>query len=229
MACIGIGPLTHTGLVLASASSGRLDVLRRAGVEPIVRVSAVDESALTASLPPEERLPSRLPLNLAVAKCREVAIRLAQDEPALRGAVVVGCDSMLEFDGEILGKPEDRDDAVRRLRQMSGSSGVLHTGHAMMRVGDPSAEEKHPCSALASTRVDFEPFTEYELQRYVDTGEPLNVAGSFTLDGLGGAFITGIAGDPSNVVGISLPLVRRMLAAHFDVAWTSLWAPSEDR
>ncbi len=194
-------------LVLASASPARLATLRSAGVEPVVIVSGVDESQLDG-LPPAE-----LALRLAELKCAAVAAR--DDLPA--DALVLGCDSVLELDGEALGKPADPDDAARRWRRMRGRSGVLHTGHCLC---DTASGEV--AAATASTIVHFADVTDHEIAAYVATGEPLYVAGAFTVDGLGGAFVTGIEGDHHNVVGVSLPLVRELTAA-LGRSWTGLW------
>ena len=196
-----------TTLVLASQSPARLATLRAAGVEPLVVVSGVDESQV-ADVPPAE-----LALQLAELKCAAVSGR--PEVPA--GALVLGCDSVLELDGEALGKPDDADEARTRWRAMRGRSGVLHTGHAL-RDGDRVA------AATASTTVHFADLTDEEIDAYVATGEPLHVAGAFTVDGLGGAFVTGIEGDHHNVVGLSLPLLRDLLA-ELGHSWTSLWPP----
>ena len=196
-----------TTLVLASASPARLATLRSAGVEPVVIVSGVDESQLEG-LPPAE-----LALQLAVLKCATVAAR--DDLPT--DAVVLGCDSVLELDGQALGKPDDAADAVRRWEAMRGRSGVLHTGHSLRAPGSGRAT-----AATASTTVHFADVSDEEIRAYVATGEPLQVAGAFTVDGLGGAFVTGIEGDFHNVVGVSLPLVRSLLA-ELGEPWTGLW------
>jgi septum formation protein len=195
-------------LVLASQSPARLSVLRSAGVEPDVIVSGVDESRLDG-LPPEE-----LALQLAELKCAAVADR--DGVPA--GALVLGCDSVLDLDGEALGKPDDADDAVRRWRAMRGRSGVLHTGHCLRDTANG-----HVAAAVGSTTVHFADVTDAEIAAYVATGEPLHVAGAFTVDGLGGAFVTGIEGDHHNVVGLSLPLLRD-LVGELGHAWPDLWS-----
>ncbi|RZS90241.1 septum formation protein [Motilibacter rhizosphaerae] len=188
-------------LVLASASPARLQTLRSAGLDPEVLVSGVDETQVTG--PPPE-----LALELARRKARAVA--------ALRpDALVVGCDSVLELDGRALGKPRDADDARARWREMRGRSGVLHTGHCAVLGGRELARG-------AATTVHFAQVSDEEVEAYVATGEPLAVAGAFTVDGLGGAFVTGVEGDPHNVVGISLPLLR-VLLGELGVAWPSLW------
>jgi septum formation protein len=199
-------PPPTTRLVLASASPARLETLRRAGLDPEVVVSGVDESGVAAGRPAD------VALELARRKARAAAGRL--HEPAL----VVGCDSVLELDGEALGKPGSAADAAARWRAMRGRCGVLHTGHCLVDTATGRMEE-----ATASTTVHFAEPSDAEVDAYVATGEPLSVAGAFTIDGLGGAFVRRIDGDPHNVVGISLPLLREMAAA-LGVDWPDLWA-----
>ncbi len=195
-----------TRLVLASASPARLATLRAGGVEPTVVVSGVSESAVSGLGP------AALALRLAELKCAAVAETLTD------GSVVLGCDSVLELDGEALGKPDDEADAIRRWRAMRGRSGVLHTGHALR-----DTATGRDASATGSTVVHFADVSDDEIAAYVATGEPLEVAGAFTIDGLGGAFVTGIEGDHHNVVGLSLPLLRDLLA-ELGHPWTDLWA-----
>jgi septum formation protein len=196
-----------TPLVLASASPARLSTLRNAGIEPVVIVSGVDEDQVTGLAPAD------LALALARLKCDAVAER--DDLPP--GALVVGCDSVLELDGQALGKPADPVEATARWRQMRGRSGVLHTGHSLRdTVSGRSA------SATASTTVHFADVDDDEIDAYVATGEPLHVAGAFTVDGFAGAYVTGIEGDHHNVVGVSLPLLRR-LATDLGHPWHTLW------
>lgn len=202
-------------LVLASASPARLTVLRAAGVEPVVRVSGVDEDAVAAGL--VDPTPERLVVELARAKAEAVATAVAAELP---DAVVVGCDSMLSFDGEVLGKPGTPELARRRWLRMAGRSGELLTGHVVLRL-DGGTRTKE-AAATESTVVRFGSPSERELEAYLATGEPLSVAGGFTLDGLGGWFVDGIDGDPSSVVGISLPLTRRLLA-EVGVSVVDLW------
>jgi septum formation protein len=194
-------------LVLASASPARLATLRSAGIEPLVIVSGVDESQVDVLPPPE------LALQLAELKCSAVAERADLPEDGL----VLGCDSVLELDGEAFGKPRDAEEAVARWHQMRGRSGVLHTGHSLRETTSARV-----AAATASTTVHFADLSDDEITAYVATGEPLSVAGAFTVDGLGGAFVTGIEGDHHNVVGLSLPLVRE-LVAELGRAWTDLW------
>lgn len=194
-------------LILASASPARLATLRSAGVEPTVIVSGVDEEQIDG-LPPAE-----LALQLAELKAAAVTARPEGSPDAL----VLGCDSVLELDGQAFGKPVDAVEAISRWQAMRGRSGVLHTGHALhdRATGQVAA-------ATASTVVHFADLTDDEITAYVGTGEPLQVAGAFTVDGLGGAFVTGIEGDHHNVVGVSLPLVRD-LVAELGHSWTDLW------
>ena len=195
-------------LVLASQSPARLETLRSAGVDPVVIVSGVDEDQIT-HLPPAE-----LALQLAELKCAAVAGR--DDLPD--DALVLGCDSVLELDGEALGKPESADVAEQRWRAMRGRTGVLHTGHCLRETSSGRV-----AAATASTTVHFADVSDEEIAAYVATGEPLWVAGAFTVDGLGGAFVTGIEGDHHNVVGVSLPLLRD-LVNELGHTWTDLWA-----
>ena len=208
-------------ILLASQSSGRLATLRAAGVEPLVRVSDVDEHAVLRVLAADSRqepTPVQQVQALARAKAEEVAAAVTRAErEADPSLVVVGCDSMLEIDGRVVGKPETAAIARERWRSMRGRTGVLHSGHALVRVGNGAR-----AGGVSSTTVRFGSPTDAEIDAYVATGEPLGCAGAFTIDGLGGAFIDGIDGDPHGVVGISLPLLRRLLA-DLDVRWTDLW------
>jgi septum formation protein len=197
-------------LVLASASPARLATLRTAGLSPEVLVSGVDEAAVTASTVAE------LVSLLAQLKAESAAARLDRDSQT---TIVIGCDSLLELDGTAYGKPGSAAEAIERWRRMRGHSGILHTGHhALLR----RTGQQGSASAVASTTVHFAELSDAEITAYVATGEPLEVAGAFTVDGLGGAFISGIEGDHHNVVGISLPLLRTLLAG-LGIAWPSLW------
>jgi septum formation protein len=180
--------------VLASASPARLRTLRSAGVEPEVIVSGVDEDAITADSAAE------LVQVLAEAKAGAVA-------DLCPAALVLGCDSLLEFGGRALGKPGTAAEAINRWRELSGGTGVLHTGHALIDTGTGRR-----LGRVASTEVQFAQVTEAEIAFYVASGEPLNVAGAFTIDGLGGWYVEAIRGDHHNVVGLSLPLLRSLLA-----------------
>jgi septum formation protein len=197
-------------LILASRSPARLHTLRAAGIEPEVMVSDVDEEALEAAAP--EASPEQLALLLARAKAEMVAATV--DGPA----IVLGCDSVFELDGTAFGKPQSPDVARQRWRQMMGRAGTLHTGHHVIETSTGRST-----SEVASTVVHMGTMSDEEMDDYLATGEPLHVAGGFTLDGLGGAFVEAVEGDPSNVVGISLPTVRRLLS-ELGVRWTSLWS-----
>ncbi|SDE27558.1 septum formation protein [Blastococcus fimeti] len=194
-------------LVLASASPARLSLLRQAGLAPEVVVSHVDESAYYAP-----RVAEQVAL-LAAAKAAAVA---KQETDAL----VIGADSLLEFGGKPLGKPADAADARDRWRRMSGRSGVLHTGQALFDVRDGAVASRD--IAVASTVVYFAEPTQPEIEAYLATGEPLAVAGAFTLDGLGAPFVRRVEGDPAAVVGLSLTVLRTQLAKR-GLAITDLW------
>ena len=206
-------------LVLGSASAGRLSVLRKAGVEPVVLVSDVDEDAIIASL--GDAGPGVVVRALATAKAQRVAESL--DASLSSDCVVVGCDSMLEFDGRLTGKPGSPDVARQQWNSMAGRSAVLHTGHCVLRLTDGAVAAQ--VSELGSTTVHFGEPSTTDLDAYIGTGEPLWVAGAFTVDGLGGPFVAGIEGDHHNVVGLSLPLLRTLLL-ELGVDWTSLWQPT---
>ncbi len=205
-------------VVLASASPARLSVLRSAGLDPLVEVADVDEEGLLASIP--DASAAEKVVHLAGAKATSVARRIGAEHP---DALLIGCDSMLMFDGELVGKPGSVDDARKRWRTMAGGTGELYTGHCVLRLAD--GEIDRVAEAAAVTTVRFADPSDAELEAYLATGEPVNVAGAFTLDGRGAWFVDGIDGDPSNVIGISLPLVRRLFAA-VDVQVTDLWRPA---
>src|SRR5689334_20659243 len=196
--------------VLASASPARLRTLRAAGLEPEVIVSGVDESNV------ESASAAALCATLARLKAEAVVNRLRQHGRS--DAIVLGCDSLLEFDGRILGKPADAQEATARWRDMRGRSGMLHTGHCLVRVDDGDIAE-----AVASTTVWFADVTDQEIATYVGTGEPMQVAGAFTIDGLGGWFVERIEGDAGNVIGVSLPVLRGLLTK-LGVGVADLWA-----
>ncbi|MGJ7908788.1 Maf family protein [Actinopolyspora sp. H202] len=213
-------------LVLASASPARLSVLRAAGVEPVVRVSGVDEHAVTASL--SDPSPAEVVTALARAKASAVVDQVAAEFP---DAVIVGCDSMLwtpgEHADELVGKPETPELAAERWERMAGGTGSLLTGHAVLRLRDGTTVAEHG-DHLATT-VRFGRPSRDELDSYIATGEPMKVAGGFTLDGFGGWFVTGVDGDPASVLGISLSLTRSLLA-EVGVSVVSLWnAPIAER
>jgi septum formation protein len=226
-----------TKLVLASASPARLQLLKAAGIAADVIVSGVDESAVQADRPDAlSGTLARLKAEAVAARLRHRASHTpptARPAPPAAGAasaaaghappadgpasaaagpvdghvLVLGCDSVLAFDGQVLGKPTDPHDAVRRWRAMRGRSGVLYTGHCLIdtRTGTSAA-------AVASTTVHFADLSDTEIAAYVATGEPLRVAGAFTIDGFGGPFVDRIEGDPGTVIGLSLPLLRRLMS-----------------
>ncbi|MFD8499676.1 Maf family protein [Amycolatopsis sp. NPDC059657] len=201
--------------VLASQSPARLAVLRAAGIDPSVVVSGVDEDAIAAAL--TDPTPSETVTALAMAKAEAVV-------ETVRGthsdAVIVACDSMLSINGALVGKPGTPEVARARWAEMAGRSGELLTGHAIIRLD--GGERSKETSGSHITTVRFADPSPAELDAYIATGEPLVVAGSFTLDGMGGWFVEGIDGDPSSVIGISLPLTRKLLA-EVGVSVVDLW------
>jgi septum formation protein len=199
-------------LILASASPARRALLAAAGIDAEVMVSGVDESVVEA----EDAY--TLSLGLARMKARTVAADLAADP----GALVLGCDSVLAFEGEIFGKPASAEESVKRWMMMRGRSGVLHTGHHLTGLVSGKQAE-----GVGTTVVHFADITDEEIAAYVATEEPLSVAGSFTLDGRGGAFVDRIEGDPGNVIGLSLPLLRNLLG-EMDISITQLWRKTDE-
>jgi septum formation protein len=204
-------------VVLASASAGRLAVLRGAGIEPVVLVSGVDEDAVRTARAGET--PGAVIQALAVAK-GEAVVREHAADPVMTSSLVISGDSMLLLDGELQGKPHTRDEMLRRWALQMGRTGELITGHAVLRVEAGRIAAR--ASGHISTMVTMGRPSRAELEAYAATGEPLEVAGAFTIDGLGGWFVESIDGDPSCVVGLSLPLVRRLLA-DVGVRVTDLW------
>jgi septum formation protein len=194
-----------TRVVLGSASTGRLSVLRTAGIDPVVVVSGVDEDAVIAAHPGS---PAEVVLALAEAKADDVVGRLDPDLSA--DCVVIGCDSMLLLDGRLCGKPGTAEAARQQWHSMAGRSGELLTGHCAVRLS--GGREVARASETGSTTVHFATPSDTDLQAYIAGGEPLSVAGAFTIDGQGGWFVDRIDGDPSNVIGLSLPLMRKLLA-----------------
>ncbi|WP_431955969.1 nucleoside triphosphate pyrophosphatase [Nocardia lijiangensis] len=205
-----------TTLILASASPARREVLHSAGIDPVVRVSDVDEDAVAAALP-ADTTPQTVVVELARAKAAAVAATIPE---FAADCVVVGCDSMLLVDGTLQGKPHTPEVARARWAEMAGRSADLITGHCVLRMRDGEiVAEAVDCSATA---VHFAKPDPDELDAYIATGEPLQVAGAFTLDGLGGWFVDRIEGDPSSVIGIGLPLLRRLLG-DVGVGIAQLW------
>lgn len=223
-------------ILLASKSPGRLDTLRAAGLDPVVRVSGVDEPAVLTELAARKAAEGLEPPTaaeqvqaLARAKALDVLASLSAAEragdledapeglPASAEVLVVGGDSMLEIDGRTVGKPRTPERAIERWREMRGRSGVLATGHAVVRASDGAM-----ALGVSTATVRFAQVTDAEIDAYVATGEPLWCAGAFTIDGLGGAFVESVEGDPHGVVGVSLPLLRRLLA-ELGEAWPDQW------
>jgi septum formation protein len=192
-------------VVLASASAARLTVLRAAGLDPEIIASGVDEDSFEAPTTRE------LVGLLAGAKARAVAA-------GLDDGLVIGCDSMLDLDGDAYGKPADAAEAIVQWRQMSGKTGTLFTGHCVIDAANGGS-----AWGVAATTVRFGTPTEDEIAAYVATGEPLKMAGAFTIEGLGGWFVDSIDGDHNNVIGISLPLLRRLLV-NFGLTIPALWS-----
>lgn len=207
--------MTSTDFVLGSASPARLRVLQQAGIDPRVLVADVDEDGLVAELAASP--PADIVTRLAVAKADALVPRVGDGDDV----VLVTCDSMLHIGGELVGKPHTPEVARQRWTRMSGQSAMLLTGHCVTRIrrGKPVARS----TDSAATEIRFATVDAAAVDAYVATGEPLAVAGAFTLDGLGGWFVDGIDGDPSSVIGISLPLTRRLLA-RVDVDVTTLWS-----
>lgn len=213
-----------TRLILASQSPARTKLLREAGVQHDVLVSDVDEDAVQAHYGVTDAHDTAL--LLARAKAEAVAAL-----PEAEGALVIGCDSVFEFDGESHGKPYTAEVARERMLRMSGSKGVLHTGHWLVDCRDTAAEvdEDEPADgtgatvgSVSSAEVHFVEMTTNDIDAYIATGEPLHCAGSFTIDGLGGAFIRKVDGDPHAVVGLSISTLRELLV-HANVGITELW------
>lgn len=207
---VTLPPTPKLRLVLASASPARLALLEQARFAPEVVVSGVDESVVTADGP------EQLVQALATAKAVAVHEKLAAVSGALDGWLVIGCDSMFEFGGVVRGKPASNDEARDRLLAVRGHEGRLHTGHCLIH-GDGRRAE-----GVGTTLVRFGQYSNTELDAYLATGEALAVAGAFTLEGRSAPFVDGVDGDPSNVVGLSLPLFRRLLG-DFGISVVDLW------
>lgn len=211
-------------LLLASASPARRSTLIAAGIDPIVAVSEVDEDATLerARRRHHDLSPADVALLLARAKAEAVHTAYRNGVITQDADLILGCDSVLDLDGEMHGKPADAAEAVARWGRMSGRTGMLHTGHWLLDARDPEGGGTGGMTgATASTQVHFATLSPHEIEAYVATGEPLRVAGAFTIDGLGGAFVTRIEGDHHNVVGLSLPLLRD-LVGDLGLGWFDL-------
>jgi septum formation protein len=208
-------------LVLASGSPARLRLLRDAGFDPEVIVSGVPETN-------DDGLGTA---DLTVALAERKAAAVAAVRP---GALVLGCDSMLDLDGDALGKPATPQDAIAVWKRLAASEGTLYTGHCLidgrasrresgLEIGSGSRDvDLVGVSGVAATTIRFGKPTDAEIAAYAATGEPLSLAGAFSIDGRAAAFVDGIDGDPGNVIGVSLPLLRRLLA-ELGVSITDLW------
>jgi septum formation protein len=195
-------------IVLASASPSRKRLLESVGIDPLVIVSGVDEETPELlALPPAE-----LVIALAILKAHSVRL----SHPELTDSLIIGCDSTFEFEGQSLGKPLTREAAIERAHLLSGQSGYLHTGHCVI-----DTDQGLEVSDISTAKVSFAKMTDEEIINYVDSGEPLNVAGGFTLDGLSAPFITHIDGDPSGIIGLSLPTLRK-IAINLGLAWSQV-------
>lgn len=198
-------------IVLASASPARKKLLENVGISADIVVSHVDEEALVERQ--QWTSPEQIAGGLAIAKAEEVARQLSDSD-----VLIIGCDSVMEFGGHLHGKPGTPEAATARLKEMSGGSGFLHTGHHVIR---RIAGVASSASAVNSTQVVFNELSDAEVEAYVATTEPLHVAGAYTIDSLGGVFIREIHGDPSNVVGLSLPTLRGLFA-ELGVTWDAV-------
>ncbi len=209
-----------TTLVLASTSPARLILLRSGGIEPLTIAPGVDEDAVAQRANELGLISSVEDMVHILAKAKAEAVAAL---PEAAGALVIGCDSSLEFAGEALGKPHEPQVAIDRWMRMRGQNGTLHTGHWLIDNRQPVSGEPSPATGVVrSSKVHFADLSDAEIETYVATGEPLQVAGAFTIDGLGGAFIESIEGDSHTVVGLSLGALREMVLS-LGVEYTSLW------
>ena len=208
-----------TKLVLASTSPARLRLLRDGGIEPVTISPGVDEELVTQLALDAGEITNTQDMVLLLAKAKAEAVL---DHPDAQGALIIGCDSSLDLDGESLGKPHEPEVAIERWKSMRGRSGRLYTGHWLIDNRENSSSPKAVGQAT-NTTVHFADLSDSEILAYVGTGEPLKVAGAFTIDGLGGAFIRAIEGDSHTVVGLSLPTLRD-LCIKLGVDYPSLWS-----
>jgi septum formation protein len=209
-----------TRLVLASTSPARLALLRAGGIEPTTISPGVDEEALTARSIEMGFIDTTAHMVQILAKAKAEAVL---DHPDAAGAIIIGCDSSLEFDGKALGKPHKPEVAIDRWKSMRGRAGTLFSGHWVIDNRNPVQGQLPPAAGrVSSTIVHFADITDAEIDAYVATQEPLKVAGAFTIDGLGGAFLRSIEGDAHTVIGLSLPVLRD-LVTDLGVFYPSLW------
>ena len=198
-------------VILASASPARLMLLRSQKITPIVIPSEINEKEIENKLKGQST--TTIVKELSLTKANYVL----ENNISLNSGILIAADSMLEFESQSLGKPLNAENAIQRWKNMRGKSGVLHTGHTVIRL-----DNKKTISKVVSTTVEFADVDDKEILDYVASGEPLNVAGAFTIDSLGAAFVKQVQGDHSNVVGLSLPALREIVR-ELGLSWTSLW------
>ena len=198
-------------VILASASPARLMLLRSQNIQPIVIASEINEKEIEEQY---KDSPTEIVVKeLSIAKANYVLT----NNVSLNSGILIAADSMLEFESQSLGKPLNAENAIARWQKMRGKSGILHTGHTVIRL-----DNKQTITRVVSTKVEFANVDDKEIIDYVATKEPLNVAGAFTIDSLGAAFVKEVQGDHSNVIGLSLPALREIVR-ELGLSWTSLW------
>ena len=198
-------------VVLASASPARRDLLINAGINPIIINSNLDEETVL------KKLSAQSSAEKVIALARAKAQKVVAEHPLPNAGVLIAADSMWELNNLLVGKPENREEAKERILEMSAKTGILHTGHLVMNLASQKFE-----TAVVATKVEMDQITELEVERYLDTGEPLQVAGSFTLNGYGAAFVKSVAGDSNSVIGLSINTVKK-LSASVGLNWTDFW------
>lgn len=211
-------------VILGSSSPARLATLRNAGIAAQVVIPEVDESVVTG------RSGADVTARLAALKGQTVLLKLRADGELAEASVddpiiVLACDTMLEIEGRVHGKPGTTAAVIERWRHQRGRQGQLFTGHYVALIS--GSDEIRSDVRVAETVVTFADINDAEIAAYAASGEPQRVAGGFTIDAVGGAFITRIEGDPHNVVGISLPMIRQMIV-DMGIAWPRLWAQSTE-
>ena len=198
-------------VILASASPARLMLLRSQNIQPIVIASEINEKEIEDQY--KDSSTEIVVKELSIAKANYVLT----NNVSLNSGILIAADSMLEFESQSLGKPLNAENAIARWQKMRGKSGILHTGHTVIRL-----DNKQTITRVVSTKVEFANVDDKEILDYVATSEPLNVAGAFTIDSLGAAFVKEVQGDHSNVIGLSLPALREIVR-ELGLSWTSLW------
>jgi len=198
-------------VILASASPARLMLLRSQNIQPIVIASEINEKEIEQQY--KDSSTEIVVKELSIAKANYVLT----NNVSLNSGILIAADSMLEFESQSLGKPLNAENAIARWQKMRGKSGILHTGHTVIRL-----DNKQTITRVVSTKVEFANVDDKEIIDYVATKEPLNVAGAFTIDSLGAAFVKEVQGDHSNVIGLSLPALREIVR-ELGLSWTSLW------